>query len=491
MTEITRKPGQGIPRIDAQHMLSWRSAAWWANPTVLSLFIVVPFVLIPFFVPAHDFWQLWRVPKALDEGLLVVAVASLGGLLLGAMASLLRKGVGGPVAFSHVDLTYVASKAPMLFVITLAAYAAWFGIGLVRGADIGGTLVSIFSGGATNFDAIKEPLAPIAGVTSFMQVGVVAASVYVLRIKMGIPRSSWPLVVIILLSTVRAILYAERLAFLEVVSAAILTYACVRRGWQEGSSAGGGFVSNVLVRVLPAFAPFALAILFGLTEATRSWALYYSRTGTSFADFALSRLGGYYATAVNNSALLLHSFPTEHIPFYSVAWFWNLPGVDEFLPYAIAPADPTQTWIPFLEQRANPEYNNVGMLSVVWDVGPVFAPLIFFSFGLAMAIIYRRARAGSVVALVSFASLAISIMELPRYFYIGEGRATPVILACLLLAGGLRRFRQRRNRDSDLRSSSTPADMPRTEERHVLDQRPLVVTQPSPSSSRYERTGDT
>ena len=452
MAETSATPDLGRPGFEAAtHELGWSGAAWWANPAVMAMFFVVPAVLIPFTVSAETFWHQWKEPKVLDGEFLVIAITCLVGLMVGLLPAFLHRDSHGDGSFARVDLMYLASKGPLLLGITVISYATWFALGTLRGANLPLALVHILTGREGDFELIKGPLTPVAGVTTFMQVGVVATSIYVLRLKLGLPRSGWPLTLIVVLALLRTILYAERLAILEVASAAILTHACVRRVPKPGGARrrSSGAWSAGFVRVFPALAPIALVALFGMTEATRSWAVYYSRTQTNFASFTLSRLGGYYATAVNNSALLEQGFPQSHIPIYSTAWFWNMPGVAELLPYSLlSGTDPTAapgpaasspgTWLDFLGQAGNPEFNNVGMLSVVWDYGAWLAPLAFTVFGLGMAMLYRRARSGSSVALVSFACLGIAIMELPRFFYIGEGRVTPVILACLLLAAGTR-----------------------------------------------------
>jgi hypothetical protein len=421
----------------------WQSAAWWVNPLAIVSILVVPAVLIPFAIPAEVFLDLWGAPKVIDPDFLVIAVACLVGLLLG-LSMVLRSPTDVRASFSAdaPAVQFLARIAPKLFVITVLAYGIWLSIGIARGVNLASSFSTVVTGQATDFSAIKGPLTPVGGVTTFMQLGPVVASIYVLRHKLGMRRSRGPILILLLLSAGRALLYAERLAFLEVLSAILITSVLLTtndRPHQVAKARGAR-----TVRLVPFVAPFALAGLFGVTEAGRSWASHYASTGVGFWGFIGSRLGGYYATAVNNSALLVQNFDSPHVPLYSISWFWNLPLLSSVSPFAsVAGNDPTVGWISFLGRISNPEFNNVGMLSLVWDYGPYLAPVAFMLFGIAMAEVFNRARRGSVVAVVGYASLFVGLMDLPRYFYVGQGRAFPIIGVCLLLGVGARSAERR------------------------------------------------
>jgi len=410
------------------------------NPLVLTLIWVAPAMLLPLSVSPATFMRDWHSPRFLvgsDTALVISCLTSLViGMLLGGSR---RTGIGAGAADRADDDSVwldIARIGPTLLAITVAAYAAWFAIGMARGVPPWDALSAVLHGQG-DYKNIKAAFRPVAGVTTFMQVGIPAAAIHVLRWRLGFPRSIKALVLLLVLALVRSLLYAERLALIEVALAAFvatltLTVTRVRR---TRRSQRESVLKRFAIRSFPVLAPLSLVGLFAADEAVRSWATYYSARQTDFTTFVTERLEGYYATALNNSAFLLHHVPQTGIPRYSLDWLWNFPVLSSVLPYAkVAGPDPTADWLLQLGQAGNAEFNNPGGLTVYWDLGPLLAPIALGVFGYFLARLHARAKAMDPVAWVSFSCLLVSLLEFPRFFYIGLGRAFPVLVVCAYLA---------------------------------------------------------
>lgn len=196
--------------------------------------------------------------------------------------------------------------------------------------------------------------------------------------------------------------------------------------------------------LLPMLAPVLLAIVFGAFEYTRSWNDRYQQYGhVGFGEFVLLRLGGYYATASNNSAVLLtHMAPYAKLPYFTVPALWNFPIFKSLVnAHDVAGADPHH-WMLMLARYANPEFNNQGaILPAVADYGPVGALAWWAVIGLMLGVCHRSLRAGELHGVVLYAVVYVGLLEMGRIFYWGLGRAFPVIAGGVVIAMLLRRAR--------------------------------------------------
>ena len=430
----------------APSALRWRPiGTWWLNPLVLTLLWVAPAMLLPLSVSSTTFMRDWRTPRFLVGSDTVLVISCLTSLVVGmVLGASRRSGVGARAADGRSGndraddsvWLYVAHAGPVLLAVTVAAYAGWFAIGMSRGVPPWDALSAVLHGQG-DYKDIKAAFRPVAGVTTFMQVGVPAAAIHVLRWKLGFPRAIRALALLLGLALVRSLLYAERLALIEValatfVATLTLTVTRVRRtGRQQPESV----LKRFAIRSFPVLAPLSLVALFAAEEAIRSWATYYSARGTDFTTFVTERLEGYYATALNNSAFLLHHVPQTGVPRYTLDWLWNFPVLSSLLPYStVAGPDPTTDWLVQLGQAGNAEFNNPGGLTVYWDLGPLLAPIALGFFGFFLARLHARAKAMDPVAWVAFSCVLVSLLEFPRFFYIGLGRAFPILVVCAYLA---------------------------------------------------------
>jgi hypothetical protein len=302
------------------------------------------------------------------------------------------------------------------------AYVLWFGPAIVNPQ----LLSEIAAGERSN---VRGVITTMPGVTTMTQFGIAyVIAMGALQASRARPLALWETLGLLLvagLSVVRAQVWSERLAVIELVVAygvARLAFTQVRttRRWK-------------LANLLPLAAPPLLYLVFTGTEYFRSWD-YFRTEYSSIWAFSFERLLAYYATASNNGI----GFLVENTdwPVYSgrfvAEWLYMFPELGESLRTALG--DPLQQYVQFLDRFARPEFNNPsGLFPIVFDLGYAGSMMYFVAIGALIGTLWhgwRRQSAGSVL----FYPLAVLfLVELLRLNYFASARCFPAALALFFL----------------------------------------------------------
>jgi hypothetical protein len=190
-----------------------------------------------------------------------------------------------------------------------------------------------------------------------------------------------------------------------------------------------------LVQIAPLLFIPALIAGFGVAEYSRSWVYFSNQPNQdSFAEFTVSRISGYYATAYNNGQLYLtYGRYPNRIPYLSFEALWTAPlvaqlGVYEKLNHR-SDADYEEI---ILETHGSSEFNSPGGLAIPFvDFGTAGGFVFFVIAGSATGWLYRRFSRGDVLAVLLYPMVVIGLFEIPRYLYWTTGRVVPAALAVL------------------------------------------------------------
>lgn len=395
-----------------------------------------------------SFRMLYRTPRGLSTDDVLLFLAAGGVLLLGALSAMCLLARPWPRAWPGLSADQVRvlrASADVAFWLTVVGYAAFAVAGVTRGVTVEVLLGAVFSQENYGGD-LKQAFAPITGITTFTQMGIAYAVLGGLLLAAGHSQGvARRLVVVVLLALARTFFLTERLALLEVAIplVVILAVAAQRRG-------------SVLPAAAPLVAVPAVVVVFGIFEYSRSWVFFRSRTTSSYPEFVLDRLAGYYATAYNNGALNIeHGDYAGRLPFGSLQALWTAPGAGALDLYGrLGGGDPGAAFAEVLRRYGNPEFNNpCGLCTPLLDFGTIGGLLFLLVAGLALGGLYASFRSGAAVGLLLYPVAFVGILEIPRYLYWTQGRIVGPVLLLLVTAVHLQRAGER--------ASASP-DAPRT-----------------------------
>jgi hypothetical protein len=217
----------------------------------------------------------------------------------------------------------------------------------------------------------------------------------------------------LLLVTARMFLWSERLVLLEIlIPIAIVRVAPMNR-------------HRALVAMLPFLGVLVLGVFFGVTEYFRSWTHTYSGTGISFTDFVVTRFLGYYATAINNGALIFNTLDPLFIPSGTARWFFKFPLLST--PDS-DPAGPYGRIETLFWSAANPELNNTsGIFAPINDFGLLGGVVIWVLLGVITGRLFRGFIDQKLMSMLLFPCWMTGVYELLRIFYWGDSRYFPLL----------------------------------------------------------------
>ena len=412
-----------------------RSELWWASPTGAVLLVVPVSIWLAWSTSDLNFRLLYRTPRLITDGLAALFVA--GGLMLilgiavGSAAHSRRRPEQWP-GLDGAQLDVVQRAAGVCFWLTVTGYAAFAVGGASRGATPRLVLDALTSQDLFG-NELEELFAPVTGITTLTQFGVaysVLAGVLWVSGRRGVVLRR--LAIVMTLALLRTFVLTERLALIEIVIPLVVTIAVHRH--RSGDRKAG---------LAPLVALPALVLMFGIFEYSRSWVFFRTRTTSSYPEFVLDRLAGYYSTAYNNGAaqLIDGGYPGR-LPYHVLEALWTAPGVAQLRLYErLSGRSAEVAYGDVLLQRANPEFNNrCGLCSPFVDLGTVGALLYLLAAGLLVGVAWGSFRAGGVAGLLSYPVVFLGLLELPRYLYWSQGRLVPAALALIVTAVVLRRL---------------------------------------------------
>jgi oligosaccharide repeat unit polymerase len=189
------------------------------------------------------------------------------------------------------------------------------------------------------------------------------------------------------------------------------------------------------------FVPFVV-IVFGAFEYFRSWVYFRERSNGTFAQFAVERLVGYYATALNNGALQMtyNRFPGRW-PYETMAAFWSAPGISNLDLYQkLNGQDHETAYFDILTNYGTPEFNNSsGLAAPFVDFGFIGGLVYLFGTGVILGLLYRGFRESTPLGVLIYPVLFIGVVELPRYLAFSQGRVFPTLVALVAITVLLKR----------------------------------------------------
>jgi hypothetical protein len=239
---------------------------------------------------------------------------------------------------------------------------------------------------------------------------------------------------LLLLALVRAYLLSERLAIVEmVVPLALLRAANLSERGTRNQRLG--------VTLAPVLSVMAVLLMFGAAEYSRSWNYYSSARDQPFAEFVTERLVGYYATSFNNGALLIkEDLRVNEAPFHTATFLWEAPAeqVGEAFPIGVRGSDIVKDAEArkrsLLHSKGNPEFNSPsGIAAPFVDYGYLGGAFFFVLLGILVGTLHLSFVSGRLWGLLTYPIVFVGLLELPRYVYWVQGRATPALLAALLV----------------------------------------------------------
>lgn len=372
-------------------------------------------------------YGIWESPKFLVgeyARALTIAVAALF-LGLGMLRAMSRRNGSTTLTFSYRQVAFLKRAYKVLFLLTLLGYLLWIGTAYLQGVGFA-DLVAVLNRESGSIQDLKSNSRPIGGLTTFTQFGPVALVLGVMLAKMGCGGRSY--LWILALSLLRVFFYAERLALIELLVPYLLMSVLLTRQDQRARR----FIAFAPIVMVP-----VLWVVFAVSEYTRSWVYYQEITDLPFTKWVTLRLLGYYTTSFNHSALFADAYGTSDAPpFYSVLAFWDAPIVGSIIKHPGINGIPVgDWWSQTLALNSNPEFNNTGSFLVTYaEFGLIGMALIWLFVGVLLGVLFNQLSKGSVPALLTYPCVFVGILELPRLIYWSQGRATPALLALLVIA---------------------------------------------------------
>lgn len=406
---------------------------WWISPAGAMVFVVIPTILLAANISDKAYLGSWETHKYFTWASALLLLQGVGLFMAMSAVPLLGRGRRRESAPWPGLSTYVLDRlvraANVLFWITIVGYAVYGLVGVARGARPAMLLDALVTQDTLGGE-LKEMFAPVSGVTTLTQVGiayiVIAVVVMLHRREPGLRGR---VALLAFLALFRAFFLSERLAIIELAVPVVALVVCALAGSRRSPV-------RVAVRLLPVvLAPLAI-VVFGLFEYSRSWQFYQSKTGGSFADFAIDRFAGYYVTAYNNGqiAMSYEQFPGR-LPLRTLEGVWTAPVIQQVNLYERLSPGGEDLFQTLLKLRGNPEFNNpCGVCDPFVDYGHAGALIWFAVAGLLLGWLYRSFCNGSVWALLIYPPMVTGLFEMPRYLYWTQGRWVPALVALLAVA---------------------------------------------------------
>lgn len=404
---------------------------WWASPGWVTLVLMVPISLIVAAMPKQAYLEFDQARQFFAGDQLLAALAGLmafaaGCGIVGYVGRSARRNQAGQGAAPAARLLHSHYRRVML-AIGAVAFAGNIAVVLPILADPG-LVIAFLSGKASVFALLKERVLQVPGLTSVSNLAALFAALYALKSKVADRPLDWLdhgfAAVVFSAVLMRAVFNSERLAIIEVVlPIGIVWFGTVGPRWRAWWS------------LAPILGIAGIILLFAVTEYFRSWTVYRYYY-EDYGDFVLSRIWGYYLTALNNGAGLAELYPPGFDGTYTMNWFYRFP----LFPWVASGEEPTFWEYAF--QYATAEFNNTsGIFAPIQDFGPIFGILMWFVLGVVSGRIYDGYRRGLIPYMLFHPTWMIGVYEILRLFYWGSSKYFPTLVATLAIVVFMARHR--------------------------------------------------
>jgi hypothetical protein len=406
-----------------------RRMVWWLHPAAVFPLVTLPPLLAAYLIPARVYAEQWRTPKYFGDmelglGLCVVLCFVIGALLARTYPASHNS------SSSLKSLRLIRRAFWITIALTGLGYAVWFCTAVARGLTID-LLLSSLSGVKGSTEAMKnEYLQTIKGVTTLTQLAIPAFMFGTMLLLYERSRAVlMALGALTLLTLLRAFANSERLAIVEIV---VPVCALLVAHISAQSSRSNLFR---FLRVGPLFLVVTFVPLFAGFEYFRSWSNFYQDQRTSFPEFILERISGYYVTALNNGALLLRSvdYPIG-TPYNTLSFLFQVPVVKDaaFDIFPKVPLTKPDSEFALFATSANLEFNNDdGLFLPVVDFGLLGGLAFWLCAGVTTGFLFRSFSRFSAAGSLLYPLLYVGILEAARIFYPSSGRVFPAWI-CLV-----------------------------------------------------------
>ncbi len=417
---------------------------WWLHPLAIFGAVSGVVAVAAFLIPETGYQDLWFTPKFFDGMGLMAVLAAIAAFAAGVWMPSIRFRDWSISENPKLDPELSSRTLLILYrvaaALALAGYAVWIATAVSRGLNLG-VLADVVAGKKLVLYGIRmRYLANIPGITTCTQFAVAAAVLAPLAAaQLGWKKIWKSLALLFLLALMRAILNTERLAMVEMavpmcVVVVAQTLATTTRRWLR-----------FCLKAAPIAAVALLFLVFSAFEYFRSWTSFYSNMGSTFWQFAASRLLGYYVTAFNNGAYLMDRLSAPvGVPCFTGSFLWRFPLLKNLTESVFPISSISNNYFDILQSGANAEFNNGGgLFGPLLDFGKFGALVYWLVTGYVCGSLYRSFKRKSALGLCLYPVLFLGLLDIARGLYWSGGRAIPP-LCFLTLSGFLLAIQQKR-----------------------------------------------
>ena len=402
---------------------------WWLDP-VWPFAALVGVTIVVACLQSDAAFELYRTPKYVLPWHVLLAAGAILAFLVGRClaAATGSTPAPAPAGCDRVIRHWFYGTAAL----TAFGYLAWLAVGIKNGFSAALFVELLVTDNPNLADYIRTELFPtVSGITTCTQFGVPAMMLGLWLFFRGERKIFWGLCFLTVLALLRAIVFSERTALLELVVPGVLVglRLCVLgRPLPHWCRTG--------LQIAPLAGPLALVLFFGSFEYFRSWR-YYKESFDSYAEFTVWRLAGYYTTAHNNGAMALETHQPRPLPYYTLRPLWLFPGVRSS-PYGyqkLTGIDPEENHTRMLERYGNVELNNEGGLcQPVIDFGLAGSLLFWCGYGFIAGRCYRGFQVGTLAGVTMYPLIYLSILEVPLVLFLCYPRLFPGLVTLVAVA---------------------------------------------------------
>jgi hypothetical protein len=402
---------------------------WWLDP-VWPFAAVVGVTIVVACLQSDAAFELYGTPKYVLPWHVLLAAGAILAFLVGRRLAETTGRTPEPTSASCNHI--VRGWFHLTAALTVFGYTVWLAVGIKNGFSAALITELLFTDNPTLADHIRTELFPtLPGVTTCTQFGVPSMLLGLWLYFRGERQVLWGLGVLAVLALLRAIVFSERTAVLELVVPGVLVglRLCVLGRPLPGWCRAG-------LQIAPLAGPLALVLFFGSFEYFRSWR-YYKEDFDSYAEFTVWRLSGYYTTAHNNGAMALETHQPRPLPYYTLRPLWLFPGVrnSPFGYEQLTGFDPEENHTRMLERYGNIELNNEGgLFQPAIDFGLAGSLLFWCGYGFMAGRFYRGFQAGTLAGVTIYPLIYLSILEVPLVLFLCYPRLFPGLVTLVVVA---------------------------------------------------------